>query len=137
MEIPSVPPLTFRDLGFEGGGDRWSDISWYYTQIFFQLQKKIIDEKNKIVFWKFSKIFRTFQDFKWKMSKSWRKIFDEISISKISSNIFRFFKIFRSFFFQMKKKIFFLELKKIIVYSFDAEKAYLSIGDVSRAIRVA
>ena len=20
MEIPSVPPLTFRDLGFEGGG---------------------------------------------------------------------------------------------------------------------
>ena len=42
-----------------------------------------------------------------------------------------------NFFFAPKKyfrKIIFLELKKKLGYSFDAEKAYLSIGDIFRAI---
>ena len=35
-----------------------------------------------------------------------------------------------------RKKYFFLELKKKVVYSFDAEKADLSIGGIFGAIRV-
>ena len=53
------------------------------------------------------------------------------SNTMVGKNIFS--KMFDDFFFT-PKKLFFSELKNIFVHSFDAEKAYLSIGGIFRAI---